>query len=173
MGLAVVVGVETTYTSKGTLNFWDMIFRKHCGIRQAVNVRGDYYNAVLRQGDDFDLLTVTNIEGRFGSSTIKVKDLPEFELELQPLEEGRMLIINTPCASNKIIYTTSEITPLDRARSIFKVSGFNGTKGEIAFAYPVTASVGDNGRISFHRDGLNILTYSHEPDLKITLRIKC
>jgi len=167
-GLAVIVGFEATYTSKGTLNFWDMIFRKHCGINPSVNVRGDYYNAVLRQGADFNLLTATNIEGRFGSSTIKVKDLPEFELELQPLE-GRMLIMNTPCASNRIIYTTSEITPLDRTRSTFKVSGFQGTKGEIAFAEPVTARIGDNERISFQRDGLNILTYSHEPDLKITL----
>lgn len=167
-GLAVIVGFDATYTSRGTLNFWDMIFRKYCGIKPDVDVQGNYCNAVLRRGDDFNLLTVTNIEGRFGTSLVKIKELPEFELELNPLE-GRMLIIDTPCAYNRIIYTTSEITPVDQTRSVFKVSGFSGTKGEIAFAEPMTAKIGNKEIHSIKHNGLNILSYPHTKDLKIEI----
>ena len=167
-GKAVIVGFDPSYTSKGTLNFWDMIFKKYCGAKAAVDVRGNFYNAVLRQGDDFNILTTMNIGGSFGTATVKINKLPEFELELHPLE-GRILVINAECAGNRIVYTTSELTPLDPERSAFKVSGQQGTKGETAFAGPTEVILGENRYTTTAHNGVHIISYVHQPQLKMMI----
>ena len=127
------------------------------GIRTILSQNGDYVHALLRTGDSGSILTVAEIMGRTASCEVDVDGLP-FGIELGP-HEARCLVIGASLAGRTLLYLTSEVIPTDDSRSRFELHGQAGTRGELAFAEPVSGLL--NGR-TVHGDECHVIRYRHE-----------
>lgn len=133
-GKAVVAGFEALYNNGQSVDFWQDVFLHECGILPAAAEKNGYFSLFSRINKDMLFLAVGNAAGALEPGVLRCAGY-EFELELTP-HEGRILICNAPVlnGADRICYCTSEMIPLDSARSEIKLYGAPGTEGKIVFA---------------------------------------
>gem|GEM_PF-1487123 len=164
-GKAAIAGLDMEFRSAGSLNLWEGIFDA-VNIRPGVRSEENYYHALLRKGVRGSILTVMNITGRYGPSrlTLRKPDEPEktirFNVELNP-HEARCLMIGVKLGNARLVYTSSEIIPLNTKKNRLAIHGQAGTAGEMAFEHPVEVMLDGEALPSKCAGGYNIISYTH------------
>ncbi|MCF7855374.1 MAG: hypothetical protein K9N51_11300, partial [Candidatus Pacebacteria bacterium] len=166
-GKAIVVGFDPAYTSAGTQRFWMDTLNGALGLEPTVRCEGAWHHALRRRSDTTSFLTVINLNGTSDSSRLivdaAIPDSEAVELDLElGAHEARCLIFNTRLGKHRLLYTTSELTPLNKARSVFRLRGHCGTSGVLAFAEPVTVDINGRSIASQAENGHHIVRYVHE-----------
>jgi hypothetical protein len=165
-GKAAVAGFDPVYTSAGTQRFWLAALRA-LGIEPAIRHEGAWHHALLRRSGSVTFLTVMNLTGTSEPGRIILKrpveglEALEFDIELGA-HETRCLVLNVRLGDQQLIYTTSELTPLDGTRSAFRLRGHAGTRGELAFDRPVTVELNGRPVRSQAENGRHVIRYVHE-----------
>ncbi|MHB9026270.1 MAG: beta-galactosidase [Armatimonadota bacterium] len=136
-GAAVVAGIDPVYTTLSTLRLWRLVIENAMGLQPAVRMEGTYCHALLRQSPSGSVLTLLNLAGQVGETTVHLRDEQlTFTLELAP-HEARCLLLGVQLGEARLIYATSELIPLSPDRRRLELHGAPGTPGELAFAHPV------------------------------------
>ena len=79
--------------------------------------------------------------------------------------------MNLPLGDARLVYCTSEITPLDEGRRTLLLRGDLGTDGEIAFGREVRLTIDEQPLPLSRQDGVWLATYAHARDGRtLTLR---
>lgn len=170
-GVLVVSGVLPRYITEDSLELCRDILLNATGVQRAVRSDGDRLYVVERETvgtpDGPRLIVAANVRGSEVPTHITVQ-LPDSELsfpkadalEILP-KAARSLWVNLPVHAARLVYTTSEITPMDADRSRLRVRGERGTQGEVAFDRPVDLTL-DGQPLPLRRlDGVWLATYEH------------
>jgi len=146
-GRAIVSGVFPAYGMPASRRLWDDIFRRSAGIKSAVETIGGYARASVRstgRRGEPRLVTVANLTGEYPPRAIIVRRPSRLKfpnasrLELPP-QGALSLWADVVLGGARLAYSTAEITPRDRKRSVLEVRGYAGTVGEFAFYEKVHA----------------------------------
>jgi beta-galactosidase len=175
-GEVVVAGVMPRYITEDTLELCRDLLLRATGVQPAAASEGDRLYVVERRTDGQPegprLVVVANVRGSEVPTRITVR-LPEGELvfpKAAPLDilpkHARCLWLNLPLGGARMVYCTSELTPLDADRRALLLRGDLGTDGEIAFDREVRLELdGQKLPLSQH-DGVWLATYPHARDAR-------
>ena len=162
-GRAIVAGTDLTFTNPTSLEMWRAILTGSMEITSAVRSQGEWCHALLQRGEPGDFLTVINEGGNVGTYRLRVcapvGDL-HLEVDLEP-HEARCLALNATLAGRRLLYTTSELIPLDPARRRVELWGKAGTAGELCFAEPLTGRLQGAEVRTEERPPGHVLRYTH------------
>jgi hypothetical protein len=166
-GKAVVVGFDPVFTSVGTQTFWRMILQDSMEIEPVISTSGAAHHVLLRQGKAATIATVMNVTGSSAPGTVTIRNpaagIEELSLELDlGYHEARCLLIKVELGAGRMIHTTSELTPLNEERSVLQLRGHAGTRGEIAFAQPVTVDLNGTEVRSQETGDVHLIRYVHD-----------
>lgn len=158
---AVVVGFEALYNNAQSAAFWRNVFLQECGVFPTASVENGYFSLFVRKNNDLHFLAVGNAAGTLEPDLVHCAGY-SFMLELLP-HEGRILIFDVPVlmGANRICYCTSEVIPLDAARSEFELHGAPGTSGKIVFAKPCRVYLNGSRAELIQEDDGYALSYEH------------
>ncbi len=158
----LLAGFNMQYTSHGSLRLWHHLLVQCLGLQPACQVDGVFRHALLRRGP-VSFLTLIDVGGDSGPSTIRLADGHAFDICLQP-HEARVLLLDADLGGNRLAWTTSELTPLSDSRDAYLLTGAPCTPGQLAFRDPVRLDLG--GRIiDSHPVGdLHVVDYEHTID---------
>jgi hypothetical protein len=175
-GEIVVAGIMPRYITEDTLELCRDLLLRATGVRPAVASEGDRLYVVERETDGQPggprLIVAANVRGSEVPTRITVR-LPEGELvfpKAAPLDilpkRARCLWVNLPLAGARLVYCTSELTPVEATRRTLLARGDPGTDGEIAFDREVRLDL-DGQRLPLRQqDGVWLATYPHARDAR-------
>ncbi|HEY3416194.1 MAG TPA: hypothetical protein VGM23_04850, partial [Armatimonadota bacterium] len=160
-GSAVVAGIAPVYTTLSTLRLWRQVMESALGVQPAVRTEGAYCHALLRQSPLGSVLTLLNLAGQVGETTVHLPgDQRTFTLELAP-HEARCLLLGVRLGDVHLVYTTSELIPLSPDRRLVELHGVPGTPGELAFTAPVTGLLEGQPVATEPCGAYHVLQYRH------------
>lgn len=135
-GRAVVAGFEAVYNNAQSVNFWRGVLQTECGVSPAVSTENGAFSLFFRKRGEQYFLAVGNAAGTLEPDTVQCAGYT-VPLELLP-HEGRILAFNVPVlnGSNHICWCSSEVLPLDPARSRLELYGAAGTAGKLVLRRP-------------------------------------
>ena len=165
-GRVLLAGIDATFTSEASLQFWQQILTTEAGARPAASVSGDYVHALVRRGQHGTVLTVLELCGRPSRAQISVThpaanlDRVDIEVELQP-HEARCLVLGTHLGRRRLLGTSSELIPAEKAGQ-WLLCGASGTAGSLVFAEPAVVQInGHRTRSQPLASGGHQVAYTH------------
>ncbi len=173
-GELLVCGLLPRYITEDSVELFRDILLRASGIERAVSTEGDRVYVVERETDQRAdgprLVVAANVRGSEEPTRIHLR-LPDGALvfpKAAPFEilpkRARCLWVNLPLGDARLVYCTSEITPLDQGRRTLLLRGDLGTDGEIAFDRDVRLTLDDQPLPLSPRDGVWLATYAHARD---------
>ncbi|MBU4285655.1 MAG: beta-galactosidase [Verrucomicrobia bacterium] len=176
-GRVIVAGFDAVFTSAGSLRLWRSLIEGAMGICPAVRIEGNWLHALWREGSGASFLTLMNVTGRYGASRVYlprpvggVADI-SFDIELKP-HTARCLVMGAELNDGmRLVFSTSELVPLNMERTVFDLYGCPGTPGIMAFNCPVSAALDGKAVMAEERNGLFVIKHTHAPQpLRLDLR---
>ncbi len=160
-GRALVAGTDLAFTNPTSLALWGRLLTERTGIVPAVQHEGEWCHGLLQRsaGDGVDFLTVINEGGNVGTFRLRVGDL-RLEIDLEP-HEARCLALRATLGDRHLLYSTSEVLPLDAERRRLELWGKAGTAGELFFTEPLTAQLNGFEVRTEATDAGHVLRYTH------------
>ncbi len=164
-GRVLLAGFDMRYVGDETLMLWESLLECAGAGAAGFRIEGNWLLGLLRRGAAATFLTLANVAGRHGASRISVSlrdgRTVAFEAELLP-NAARCLLLDVPLAdSNRLLYTSSELTPVGGDRTRFLAAGCPGTAGAIAFDRAVSLVINGRKRTTRRRDGAFVADYVH------------
>ncbi|MHB9131317.1 MAG: beta-galactosidase [Armatimonadota bacterium] len=166
-GKVVVAGTDMSYTSLSVLALWQRVVQEGMGIQPVVTSAGNYYHGLLLKGEQTSIFTVLNLTGQVAPGTLTLPqpaagiDGLSIPLDLRP-HEARCLLIGARVGETRLLYSTSEILPLNSERTRLELHGQVGTPGELVFAEPVSGKLNGQDVITLPVETGHIISYQHE-----------
>ena len=161
-GEVVVAGMDAAFTTEIGIELWQTVFGDGMNAPRTITGKTDDCHVTLRRGEDASFLTVINITGTPGACEVAVDGLA-FEVDLAA-HEARCLLMGVTLNGRNLAYASSEIIPLNGKRSRLELWGRAGTRGELAFREPTTASLDGKEVRSAPRGNLHFIEYTHQVD---------
>ena len=180
-GEVVVCGLYPRYITEDSVELFRDLLVQAPGLRPAVSTEGDRLYVVERETDGHPegprLVVAANVRGSEEPTRITVT-LPGGGLtfpKLAPLEiapkRARCLWVNQPLGPATMVYCTSEVTPIDRARATLLLRGDLGTTGEVAFDRNLNVALDGEPLVLVEREGVWAATYAHSAEVRrLTIR---
>ncbi len=159
-GRAIVAGTDLAFTNPTSLEMWRRIIAEAMEITPAVQSEGEWCHGLLQVGPRGDLLTVINEGGNVGSFRLRVQDSVTVDVDLEP-HEARCLLLRAMVAGRRLLYTTSEVIPLDAGKTRLELWGKAGTAGELCFAEPVSGVLNGFEARTEETEVGHVLRYTH------------
>ena len=167
-------GLFPRYITEDSLSLFRDLFLVATGTERVVSSEGDRLYVVERetegQPDGPRLIVAANVRGSEvptrvhlrtpGGDLVVPKAAP---LEIQP-KRARCLWVNMPLAGARMVYCTSEVTPLADDRTRLLLRGEVGTEGEIAFDRALALALDGEPLPLSQFDSAWIATYPHARD---------
>lgn len=159
-GQAIVAGLDMSFTTLSSLRLWESVWAAS-DLQAAVRTEGNYCHALLKRGKEGSLLTVLNLTGETGPTTLHLTD-PSVSLtvDLAP-HEGRCLLLDRELAGNRLLYATSEVIPEKGGPKRWELHGRPGTTGELVFAQPLQGRLNGRAVSTTPRATGHALVYTH------------